>query len=893
MEEEEDATISRIVTDLEETLNQNPTSPISHSTLLDLQSLLNTNDPDLIFRFFDQLPSRNLSISSLITPISSVMDGGPTNLSLLGSKVYLSLLLSPNSPVFTLFTPMAFLSLLRSIRRALKHPQLVSNGGPQVTVTRKRKSGGRARASKNITRSSDEFNQDDSEYDGRTLFIVLEKLESAMSLIYLNRFPDSLKSLIQMVAEIPVLSLELGGYSGLTDLCSRILSRLLRREHGDVASTAAEVLKSLTPLILMGKSQARTFALGFLRGKMMAAARESEGVKKAVLNLPKYLANKAPEKAELRGLAVEAIIEIVKAMEFEDQVAFVEYTLKMSQGQANLRLIAVDLILILMMSLRDPLSVDLDGAVEDSWGLSCLEALIWRCSDSSAAIRARALSNLAQLVGDFISNENNKEVLKKVMGFREGEMNSLLRKRCMDEKAAVRKAALLLVTKLTGLFGGSVDGILLKTLGMSCSDPLVSIRKAAISAISEAFRTFSDESVTAEWLHSVPRLITDNETSIQEECEKLFLELVLDRVSRAGSSGSTLHDSNVKEKSIEREIELLFPEGALGLLKEICNGEVTPWVKKICTSLGKKKRLKPKISIALQNIIRSSESVWLSHSMPIEKWTAPPGAWLLLSEVSAYLPKAVDWEFLHHHWQLLDKYEAGGEFKSPLTLRDEQEDEEGIVSNSVSWAGDRVSLLQTISNVSVELPPEPAADLAHNLLKRIEGFNMHSTEVNAHVKALRTLCKRKASNAEESDILVLKWVRQLLSKASQILEKYISENSEENKNSSFFTPPKHSRKGKKAVAMSISLSEAVTAVYTIGSLVIVCPTADMSSIVPLLYTIITSGNSGPKLNKLPGSSVSVKQIAPSLYIQAWLTMGKLCLADGKLAKSYIPLFVQV
>lgn len=257
----------------------------------------------------------------------------------------------------------------------------------------------------------------------------------------------------------------------------------------------------------------------------------------------------------------------------------------------------------------------------------------------------------------------------------------------------------------------------------------------------QAFRTFSDESVTAEWLHSVPCLITDNETSIQEECEKLFLELVLDRVLRAGSSGSTLHDSNVKEKCIEKEIKLLFPEGVLGLLKEICNGEVTPWVKKICTSLGKKKRLKPKIAIALQNVIRSSESIWLKHSMTIEKWTAPAGAWFLLSEVSAYLPKAVDWEFLHHHWQLLDKYEAGGDFKSPLASRDEQEDEEGIVSSSVSWAGDRVCLLQTISNVSVELPPEAAADLAHNLLKRIEGFNMHTTEVLTFGALIRVLKK--------------------------------------------------------------------------------------------------------------------------------------------------------
>lgn len=147
---------------------------------------------------------------------------------------------------------------------------------------------------------------------------------------------------------------------------------------------------------------------------------------------------------------------------------------------------------------------------------------------------------------------------------------------------------------------------------------------------------------------------------------------------------------------------------------------------------------------------------------------------------------------------------------------------------------------------------------------------------------------------DEADALVMKWVRQVLSKASKILEKYISGDLAANNRNSFFTPPRsESTKSKRAAAMCQLQSEAVTAAYTIGSLVTVCPSADVSSIVPILHSIITSGNSDPKLSKLPGSTVNMKQKALSLYIHAWLTMGKICLADGKLAKSYIPLFVQV
>lgn len=45
--------------------------------------------------------------------------------------------------------------------------------------------------------------------------MVVEKLEFVVELVYLNRFLDCLKSLIQTVVEILVSLLELGGYEKL------------------------------------------------------------------------------------------------------------------------------------------------------------------------------------------------------------------------------------------------------------------------------------------------------------------------------------------------------------------------------------------------------------------------------------------------------------------------------------------------------------------------------------------------------------------------------------------------------------------------------------------------------------------------------------------------------
>ncbi|CAA0817502.1 binding [Striga hermonthica] len=903
-----DEITARIISNLE------TQSPISESFLKDLGTLLDytlkTNDPIDLENLYSELSARNLSLSSLANEVSSAMDTGlSSSISILASKVYLSLLLSPNSPVFTLFTPMAFLSLLRAIRLAIKKPSSVSSEGSVIRSLGKKKKGKRNNLGNKKGSGNREFaasSAEEGDFDVGDLFTLLEKLIHVMDLVHLDRFPDCLKALVQTVCEIPMTAVEnwgnLGSFKRLCELSSEVLSEALKAEHGIQGDTAAEVMKALAPLILSSKTQVRSFALCFVVIKTIKMGENSDGIKKAVANMPKYLVQKSPERADPRALAVESIIEIVKALDSEHQVKFADYVVKMSQGKGQLRLLSVDLIPVLIMSVKGPFGFDSAEGEGDSWGLRLLETLIQRCSDLTAAIRARALATLAQVVVSLLGDDKNRVLLKEVMGFgheRVGGVNKILKLRCMDEKAAVRKAALVLISKLIALLGGEVDEELLKTVGMACSDPLVSIRKVATLAMSEAFRTYSNCFVTKEWMHSIPRLISDNETSIQEECENLFLELVLDRISRAGSNFSAEHDTIARDTKGEKhsfsmeDSESLYPEGVLILLKEVCDAEVSPWVRKICSSLGKKKKLHKKIATALQNIIKKSESQWLSHSMPIQKWTAPPGVWFLLSEVSSFLSKSIEWEFLKHHWQLVDKFKPVSKVQSPCAQGYEDDVEMvDVESSSVDWVKDRVYLLQTISNVSMELPPEPAADLAQNFLKRLERFNMHSTEVNAHVKALRTLCKRKALNQAEGDYLVTRWVDQLQSKASKVLDSYMSKLTGSDKENAFLTP--HNTGSRKTPRKTDSklLAKAVIAVYTIGSLVIVCPSSDLKTIVPTIHTIITSRSSDSKSSNLPGLVVDIKQIAPSLYIQAWLTMGKICLADGKLAKRYLPLFVQ-
>lgn len=136
-------------------------------------------------------------------------------------------------------------------------------------------------------------------------------------------------------------------------------------------------------------------------------------------------------------------------------------------------------------------------------------------------------------------------------------------------------------------------------------------------------------------------------------------------------------------------------------------------------------------------------------------------------------------------------------------------------------------------------------------------------------------------------MLVLKWVDQVKSKALNIFETYLSKNSAANDLRNSVTPRATKKKE------SEETSKVVNAIFVIGSLVLICPSADFKAVIPLLHSIMTSKTSKGKPKRLAGLIDSLKEVASSLYIQSWVTMGKICLVDGKLAARYIPLFVQV
>jgi len=207
-------------------------------------------------------------------------------------------------------------------------------------------------------------------------------------------------------------------------------------------------------------------------------------------------------------------------------------------------------------------------------------------------------------------------------------------------------------------------------------------------------------------------------------------------------------------------------------------------------------------------------------------------------------------------------------------------------------------------------------------------------QVWAHVEALTTLSKKKAVSMEEGQELVTVWVYQLLDKAGTLLQAYVStcdspwiqhagvsaekptplmksgqqpqalgENrmppcqsgastQSQSKGKKGFETPATGHIDSHSAAFS---GQVVTAIFTVGALAVVCPTAKAGPLVTILQALVIPKKSLPGKENNGSEAEGVHflgKVSPEVCVQAWVALSKLCLADEDLAKRCLPFFFQ-
>ncbi|WIA29655.1 hypothetical protein OEZ86_012141 [Tetradesmus obliquus] len=930
-------------------------------------------------------------------------------------------------------------------------------------------------------------------------------------------------------AKVPAGSKGLGLSAGSISAAAYcLLEGLFSPRHGSMEDMAAVVLPRLTPLMVGtvaggGKrtasesAAARTAAVTFVRS---AYSRHPE-ILDAVAALARHVCLKAPDKADCRAAAVKAASELLADLPQWEQEQFTGFVYNLSRTpKLGLRTLSVGLANNLLMNLPEPFkrstfaaAAAQAAAAEDEaaeaeqataaatteagglvatpaptrrpgsaaaasaptgmvvapWSVVALAALLQRCSDKSAVVRARALSDLAEVVDCFASllaehpgseqhqvaeafveglgaaaalqvpekrqaaaaSQGKKK--KKAGAGRAGEdseeddepedeqdeqqspgategaaaaaagadadddagmaeeaeeeqgrssqrrqqrrqaagfvaympsqlsvdlapVTSLVHRRCGDAKAAVRRGALQLLEALLVMraswqgyvrqLPGSADLALLEA---ATADPLVSVRKAALVALSTLLELFPCEpSLSQAWVASGLPLVRDVEASIQDCLADWVAALLLDKAAAAGTA-TTAANKKAGKKAAAAAVaaddaegmdwqgpeaaegeeaaaaaeggavaaaafaelrQLLAAVAAVGRAAGACLG-------KLAAAMAAKKKLKAAaVARGLEAVIAGTPT----------GSSAALGAYILLKEIAAQEPAAPSWQFLQQRWAAVRASAAAAASASSAGAAGSQASQGAAAGSAARLAEEAAALLLVISETAAGFPADQAQALAAELLQHTLSFQLPPAAAGAHVAALFRLTEAAAGSAGDGRSSSssstaagaagppAQWAKQVFAAAHEQLRRYIDACSAAGA----------------APASPQADHSACVALFTLGDVALLKAAKPPSGLLVLLqaftaHKFIQSGAQNTYYSQA-GSQACLSQQQPEgaaaavdaddagaadaaglpatqgtgggrlvpacVQAHAWIALGKVCLVDEALAKKCVPLFVQ-
>jgi condensin-2 complex subunit D3 len=150
--------------------------------------------------------------------------------------------------------------------------------------------------------------------------------------------------------------------------------------------------------------------------------------------------------------------------------------------------------------------------------LACL-ALTFQATETSEPLKEEIRSCF----------EREESIADRNVTLDKDELLSLLRRRIIDDKCGVRKAAmqvLEILGKLTCLEEADICLIVER-----CVDSSVSIRKQAIASLTGLLLEYpTNHTLCIAWVRGVLPLVMDPESSVQERCLDYFEDVILSRI---------------------------------------------------------------------------------------------------------------------------------------------------------------------------------------------------------------------------------------------------------------------------------------------------------------------------------------------------------------------------
>jgi condensin-2 complex subunit D3 len=414
--------------------------------------------------------------------------------------------------------------------------------------------------------------------------------------------------------------------------------------HGNKAKLATEVFNQLLPVVMMlGEGGAPVqqlnvsldtsskHALSFIREIFLAWGPEVEQAVKALIQ---HVCVKVPEKAEYRSHLTEVVS--ICCREFcsvKLYVSLLDWLYKYSRNmKVNYRVFAIDIVhALLLQPSRQPLSSD-DLTEEEIGRLEyrfLVKTLLSRCSDKAGSVRSKALTSLAKIssLSKLGLSAAVLATIKEQVAVEGDDVGGnliypMVRRRAVDEKVLVRKAAILALEALIRLDLEQMNGENVSVLRERCQDPALSVRKQSLHSLTSLTMDYPDcKLLHSYWLDGVLPMVMDRETSVQDICATLLEEVIL---------------KNIRAYEKNMEVHEVFIWDLLRVMSREEGQEMRRYLKKTCQVWYKQNKL---TSLLVKNLMSQAGSEDNCEA-----------AWMLLAEFVSNT-KEFSTSFLEKSWK--------------------------------------------------------------------------------------------------------------------------------------------------------------------------------------------------------------------------------------------------
>ena len=420
-------------------------------------------------------------------------------------------------------------------------------------------------------------------------------------------------------------------------------------------------------------------------------------------------------------------------------------------------------------------------AEESLMSSEIMSTLRGRLSDRVPAVRVRAAAALSTAMKGITEVGNSQVQMgfqQCISNFKVALLPSLRERANTDEKATVRRAAIIALADLLFVLHEPPDELDIAVLSQMCNDASVAVRKSAVDAIVSLIDRHHSSECSPEaiqvlevaWVDFVLPLVNDGENSCSVKAIESFLELIIDPIVESAQNSNGDSSSNIKYQSTWHMLSRInVASSSAGSFKGGKNALNTAFKKAFETSgVSHQREVAVALLSELHGNISDEDAGKKLNDRTIGSWCLlecmtslgthnGPDSFDLKAEI---MQSGIGTDFLLNYWNYI------------LRVRDESDGRR----EKTTFTATARCCLHVISALASIMTYDEANDLFTSLRASIESFSLGIDVIGASISALFQITQRLHDDGQtkENEAACKEWIISSLQSCETMLRKFVA-----------------------------------------------------------------------------------------------------------------------